>query len=213
MQFNYKQHNPDYATLLADRSMLLMREMIDPGYDSIAKCSDTRPTHGFLFESLTPQGHEYFAGHYRGENFNSLRTYNVCFGTWLGANYSIVLVNMESFRTLIRSGLRQITGEMGNWTTKVLAANLTLFLARIFSSFISIHPYADGNGHIARFLVCAASIPKGFVPREWTIHPRPIDDVRYREAYKEYREGREEMLLKLIGEWFEYDSEEPRCLL
>jgi Fic family protein len=42
-----------------------------------------------------------------------------------------------------------------------------------FVTFLTVHPYADGNGHTARALLWLLLFRFGYVPSGWTIEPRP----------------------------------------
>jgi hypothetical protein len=45
--------------------------------EKVAIGKDTRPVHQRYFAGLTPVGFEYYAGHYRGENFTCLKVLSV----------------------------------------------------------------------------------------------------------------------------------------
>src|SRR5437899_301553 len=70
--FEYKDH-PDHATELPRRVARLAAGLRSGQIATLAAASDTRTAHKTLFEGLTPPGHPYFAGHYRGEDFRCLR--------------------------------------------------------------------------------------------------------------------------------------------
>lgn len=51
-------------------------------------------------------------------------------------------------------------------------------LARVTHAFFAIHPYADGNGHVLRILLCALALRLGIdVKSSWTLHRRPYDET------------------------------------
>ena len=58
----------------------------------------------------------------------------------------------------------------------------------IFVYFLEIHPYANGNGHMARFILTAILGRYGLWLSKWTIEARPADPP-YSGAIKSYRDG------------------------
>jgi hypothetical protein len=59
--------------------------------------------------------------------------------------------------------------------------------SRLFELILRIHPYANGNGHAARFLIWAVLVRYGYPPKKWPIHPRPADP--YIDVIARYRSG------------------------
>ena len=68
---------PGYAPLLLARSRTALLRLRSPGFSTVVACSDSRPTHGTLFDQLTPPDCPYFAGNYRGADRLCLREYRV----------------------------------------------------------------------------------------------------------------------------------------
>ena len=52
---------------------------------------------------------------------------------------------------------------------------IVAFASRVFVAFLTTHPYANGNGHIARLIVWCIMGRYGYWPRRWTVEPRPPD--------------------------------------
>jgi fido (protein-threonine AMPylation protein) len=67
----------------------------------------------------------------------------------------------------------------------------------IFVYFLEIHPYANGNGHAARFILIAALARHGIFLRRWQLHPRP-QDPPYNDAIAEYRSGNRGLLERFV---------------
>jgi len=65
MEWDY-EHFPDHSTKLLDVTSQLLLELRDQPSNSLDNVKNTRAIHGRLFNGLTPAGHGYFAGHYRG---------------------------------------------------------------------------------------------------------------------------------------------------
>src|SRR5690348_10982993 len=62
---------------VAVRIARILKELRQGARDSVSTAKDTRPAHGIVFQGLTPPGVDYYAGHYRGEPYRCLRTYDV----------------------------------------------------------------------------------------------------------------------------------------
>jgi len=74
---------------------------------------------------------------------------------------------------------------------------VVVFACRVFVEFLTIHPYADGNGHAARFVIWSLLGRYGYWPRRWTVDPRPPDPP-YGTMIAEYRGGNPEPLEKYV---------------
>jgi hypothetical protein len=70
------------------------------------------------------------------------------------------------------------------------------FAAKVFELFLRIHPYANGNGHIARALVLSIFGCFDIWPKKWPLHGRPPGP--YGAALKASRRGQPELLVKYI---------------
>lgn len=74
--FDYEDH-PDWRTVLPARVTDALLRLVSGATDSRGMVVDSRPLHSHLFSGLTPRGHDYFAGHYRGERYRCLEYYAV----------------------------------------------------------------------------------------------------------------------------------------
>jgi len=78
-----------------------------------------------------------------------------------------------------------------------------VFAALLHLRFVTVHPFVDGNGRVARLLMNAALIQSGYLP---VIIP-PILRADYLAALRAYRQGREQgdagpfVLLAAQQEW------------
>src|SRR5580658_9409020 len=133
---------------------------------------DSRAIHGRVFSSLTPPGFSYFAGHFRGEDFRCLKYYTVGVMGDPRVGHAPETVNaaMEALIYRVRSGLAKIdtlTDSLAQFTYSIrLACN-------VFELLLLIHPYGNGNGHMARFAVWAILGRYGHWPESWPVEPRP----------------------------------------
>lgn len=165
------------------------------------ECSiDTRGVHGRMFYELAPTKFKYYAGHYRGEYFPCLINYNVYIPDDSNVGYS-------SFKVL---------EAMNIWTNKVdnlintgdrLYLKKTKFdrdsfifllelIAEAYVKLLTIHPYVNGNGHIARFLLWCILLRYNYYPSNYPIEPSPkFKDKRYLETIVNYRKGEKKLII------------------
>jgi Fic family protein len=71
-------------------------------------------------------------------------------------------------------------------------------VAMLMVLFLEIHPYANGNGHISRFLVWFSLIKLGRPPKRWSLHTRPPYDTEIRLYREGFPEDLEIFILKAI---------------
>jgi Fic/DOC family len=166
--------------------------------------ADSRPVHRDLFENLTPAGCEYFAGHYRGEALRCLRycPVHVQNDPRVGLAPEKVPAAMDGIATSIRQGLGALDGSTFAAHEKLMA--VVVLACRLFELVLRVHPYVNGNGHSARFIVFAILGRYGYWPERWSIDPRPgnPDYVAMIVACSSYRNGNpqplEEFMLRSI---------------
>lgn len=179
------------AEVLAD----LRRGRIDP--QSVA--GDSRPVHSRLFRELTPPGYEYYAGHYRGEEYRCLRYCRVGIPADPRVGYAPERVRgeMAALAELIKTGLaaldtaRELPAVELSAEEKLL--HTVVFACHIFEYVLCVHPYVDGNGHAARFIMWALLGRYGYWPTNWPLDPRPADPP-YSELIMRYRDGEKVLL-------------------
>lgn len=164
--------------------------------------SDTRPAHEHLFRDLCSPGYEYFAGHYRGETFRCLEFYEVTIkdDPRVGCQCPRVAGEMASFSKEVRGGIAAIeqagTLPLGSLTKADRLIHAVALACRLFVRFLTIHPYANGNGHIARFVLIGVLMRQGYSLKEFPIDPRP--GPPYIELIRRYRDGQVEFLERYI---------------
>jgi Fic family protein len=66
-----------------------------------------------------------------------------------------------------------------------------------FVRFLTVHPYINGNGHLARAIVIAILARYRIFPRNWRVEPRP-DEPDYTNAIVNHRNGHPTELVKFI---------------
>src|SRR5262245_3472776 len=103
-EFEYSDHPQKDQVLRASLTEALKAIRDSRSVDLLA---DPRPLHRILFRDLCPSGFEYFAGHYRGEDFRCLKHYGVRISSdpRVGIEPHRVPDRMARFGAEIRSGV------------------------------------------------------------------------------------------------------------
>lgn len=177
--------------------------LVDLACDRIAwldTSADTRPIHARMFDGMCPDGHEYFAGHYRGEPIGHLSTYDVhipgptpltCYP------HSRVLDAMERLRVeVMRLPELMHQADAHSAESDRLVAKVHL-ACTLLVHFMTVHPYADGNGHMGRYLVWAVLHGFGLHPKRWPLNLRPADPP-YSVYLNEFRHGKRAPLVQFV---------------
>jgi fido (protein-threonine AMPylation protein) len=130
--------------------------------------------HRNLFDGLTPLGFDYYAGHYRGEDFLCLRECEVRIRNdpRVGHPAAVVpdqmrlmaaeVVNVAEHRDILYAVNSRVVGEAEKLACLIEVA------AALFVYFLEIHPYANGNGHVGRFLLITLLCRYGIFPARAT---------------------------------------------
>lgn len=175
--WQYSAH-ADCARLLPAATALLLAGIQAGKYPVDTFARDTRPIHGQLFAGLSPVGYAYYVGTYRGSHQKCLRTYDVDVGgdPLAGAPASKVFAEITSLGTAIARMTVKIESALA--TGALIDQNLrSIAVVRLacdaFVRFLTVHPFADGNGHTARALLWLILFQFGYKPDGWTIDPRP----------------------------------------
>ena len=186
--FDYETH-PDRRTLVPTRVAEILVSVARGEIDPHAAVLDTRPIHHTLFVGLTPPNCDYYAGHYRGELFRCLRHYRVTIpsDTRVGSPPAGVGYDLGELGKIVGAGFAALD------TGPPLSAQdrlryLIVFVCRVFELFLRVHPYANGNGHVARLIVWFMFLRYGYWPRRWSVEPKPPDPP-YSSLIKRYRDG------------------------
>lgn len=167
---------------------------------------DSRPAHQRVFHKVTPAACSYLAGNYRGSNHPCLARYAVHVGPHIGSHPICVDEHMRSFHDDLNQAIQKLDG-ISSAAKKQSEKSAVMPLivdvcAATLERFLTIHPYANGNGHTARLLVWILLIRYGRVPVQWTLEKSPPG---YGDLIQKHRSGdrnplRRFILLSIIGQ-------------
>lgn len=150
---------------------------------------DTRPAHRFLFKPFVPKDCTCLAGTYRGSpSCPELHRLDVGVrGTAVGTPAAFVEMAMhlldERCKSLLAAYAARVSAPGAD---EALAfALLVDVLCDLLELFFSVHPYANGNGHMGRLLAWALFAQHGFAPRNWSVDSKQP----YGKALDAYRKG------------------------
>jgi len=164
---------------------------------TLAVATDTRGSHRLVFEELTPTGYEYYAGHYRGESFRCLQfcVVRIQNDPRVGAAPESVAYRIGELNMAIRAGLMALD-ESILLPAKQRLHYIVALACHVFVEFLTIHPYANGNGHAGRLIVWSILARYGYWPRRWPVDPRPAPP--YADLIMRSRSGDREPLEQYV---------------
>jgi hypothetical protein len=195
---------PGFEGVLArhTRQALIRLRQLNPDEQTrISK--DTRPLHRQYFEGLTPAGFEYYAGHYRGEDFPCLkdRQVQIVGDPLVGHAPYRIADDMRTFAddlTMITAQSDLVWGVNPTIVGQAEKLHRVVQLGvALFVYFLEIHPYLNGNGHMGRFLLISFLSRFGIFLSRWPLHPRP-QDPPYSELIRRYRRGERDSLVRFV---------------
>lgn len=190
---------PNKTAILQHKAAEIFRRLRASPADNQVFISDTRSLHKQLFESLTPASCPYFAGNYRGSDFRCLKYLRVGIraNPRVGVLPHAVLDQMTRLRQETEAAINGLDAghHLPNSqldSTQKLAYTVVI-VCRLFADFLAVHPYANGNGHAARFFLVGILGRYGYWANGWQVEPRPPDPP-YSALIKDYQDGNKEPL-------------------
>lgn len=194
--WEYRSH-PNKATVDSFGVAFLVNVRKDPSnYDPFLH--DTRDTHGKMFEHVAPTLCPYVAGNYRGADFPCLQMYRVGIDNQEGILPFGVKYSMQFFHEDLVKDIAAIDAVRSDPDNKIPSASLDLMLIETLAlhmvKFLSIHPYANGNGHIGRMLMWIGLSRAKLWPKTWSVNTRPGWD----ELIRRHRAGNTKPLVKFV---------------
>lgn len=197
--WEYKDH-PNYPQL-AGRCRGVLVSLRTGGIQIDDGLKDTRPFHEVMFVGLTPKDCTYFAGHFRGEAFKCLQFYDVRIpgDDAVGTVSDYVAGDLANFTAnILQAGLAASTAAFQLPNAHLPEEDKLMYLvqyaSKVLVEFLRIHPYANGNGHVGRFLVWLLLARFGYWPKKWPLNTSPP----YHQLIFEYRQGKHDPLEEFI---------------
>jgi len=136
-----------------------------------------------MFSGLTPSPCPYFAGHYRGERFRCLEFYEVKIhgDPRVGVPPQRVMPDMSNLAdNIVRVGLSALNAGFSLPDSRLSPEEklyyLVTFACRVLVEFLRVHPYANGNGHMGRWIVWLILAKFGYWPKKWPLDTSPPYD-------------------------------------
>lgn len=195
--WEYQQH-PKASSVREACEKIVARLLADARPFLALVTQDSRPWHHEMFALVAPDNMPYFAGNYRGAPFPLLDSYDVQFGGQAGRYARLVEVSMQMFHGDMVDHCDSLpldAGELDENAKREHLLKVAAFAAEALTYFLTIHPYANGNGHVARLLVWSILCIGGFPPRSWTLHKSPPG---YGTLIQKFRDGDKAPLIKFI---------------
>lgn len=197
--WNYETHQ--HRKRIRPRVEAILSRLRSKKADGLKLARDTRAIHGEIFKDLTPPHFTYYAGHYRGE---ALRCLQGCLAftpgdSRVGAPPEDVADRMNDLSSMIQEAL--VAADDMFKKSALSVADKTLHIVelacRVFDLFLQVHPYANGNGHAARFVTWAILGRYNLWPGKWSIEPRP-DVPNYLALILQHRAGNTKPLVEHV---------------
>ncbi len=197
--WEYK-HHPNYPSL-GDRCRRILVSLRSGKVQIDRDVLDTRRHHETMFDGLTPQNCDYFAGHYRGEPYRCLEHLFVMIAgdPRVGTPPVYVAMDLANFgHNILRAGLSALTTAFNIPDSRLAREDKLLYLVKYASralvEFLRIHPYANGNGHMGRLIVWFILAKFGYWPKRWPLNTSPP----YDRLIFDYRSGQHDPLETFI---------------
>lgn len=195
--WDYSTH-PGAPTVQAYCKQFLDELQADPASKADA-LQDTRRYHQAMFQKVTPPACPHLAGNYRGAPLAHLQDCRIYFGTQEGSPPPAVPVAMDFFHADLDEALRALDRQFAATTSPLSASARLVLVAQLVAAalvrFLTVHPYMNGNGHMARMLVWVALTRFNVWPVKWSLHASPPG---YAELIDAYRRGHKPPLERFI---------------
>ena len=185
--------HPDFNSLMPEITEKELNRLLAASTEErIAFLMDPRAVHRAIFQRFVDGGRTEFAGHYRGEDIPGLGDCRV------GLDYSDneeTLHIVFSFPEEVDEKIKQSHQVLiRKFSDKASASNnpasIVPSIVSILFNFLSLHPFANGNGHIARIMFpVLVSLTQCKIKPGWNINPSSFTDEFKRNLMKSMAPG------------------------
>lgn len=189
-----------YQRILLDHYTETLKALKKGPADSLDDCCDTRDLHQAYFCELVPDGFAYYAGNHRGASFRCLRNRRIEVNAdpRVGTKPRDVSSAMKGLEREIQEAIEKLDRLRASKEEHLLETIIAM--CDLHVRFLTVHPYLNGNGHMARFVLVALLGRYGYWPSRFPIEPKPPG--RYYDTLTPYRDGKTEPLLEFVLDCF-----------
>jgi hypothetical protein len=199
---------PKHHQILSEQAAHLASLLRSNGFDILGVLRDSRWIHKNMFLRLAPKGMKYLAGGYRGDPKGALKncTATIPSNPLVGSPPAKVATDMAVFAADATAAVLRLDGLHGDTTCPDddrLIATVEV-ACRLIAEFLLIHPYANGNGHVARFMLLGILARYGYQMKNFDLHPAPFtpsysDSIAaYQKSIKAQAGGDKDRLHKYV---------------
>lgn len=203
-EWEYEYHPEAHS--VSDACLIMLQNLQNNKLEMEDVMRETRPYHKVMFERVTPFGREYLAGNYRGASYPQLVDRPVYIYGFSCAHFSQVEDSMRDFHQKLNADIQRISQYLKQ--SKLDAAQkivaFSQFVSHYFVRFLSIHPYANGNGHISRLLVWCIFNFKSIKCSFWSVPDRNLNPPD--QYVGDFRLGNKSPLVKAFADLIEREN-------
>lgn len=178
-----------------DRCRAVLVDLVGGRIDALASACDSRAVHQMMFSGMHPAGMDYLAGNYRGAPIGVLSCYDVEFDGRQGTPFAQVAAKIGILAERVRAEADGIPRQV--FSSPGMQLFVTVGVAcELMVRFMTIHPYADGNGHIGRYVIWAFLHHFNVHAKRWPLNERP--GPNYFDHIRSYRAGQRKPLIEFV---------------
>lgn len=203
-EWEYEDHAEAHSVAEMCLSILKNLQSNISGMEAVME--ETRPYHQAMFERVTPAGRQYLAGNYRGAAYPQLVDRPVYIYGFECGHFSQIDHLMQDFHQRLIADVQRIRHYFKQSSLDVAQKIVVFsqFVSHFFVRFLSIHPYANGNGHISRLLVWCIFNFSSIKCQFWSVPDRNLNPPDRYVGY--FRNGVKDPLIKAFAELIEREN-------